>query len=95
MFVVAGSTPEELPGTAENPENFYIRLHRHSNNLRNLSCSGKGLEKIGALLGVRKVLHLEELEFPILLDESEDADTIVLEGGATRGSAEGRPLRYG
>ena len=35
--------------------------------------------KVTTLLGVREVLALQNLEFPILLDEREDDQTIVLE----------------
>ena len=67
-----------------------------SNNLRNLSLLqqlGHSLVEVEALLGVRKVFELDDFELPTLFDESEDAETVVLELSTIRGSTEGRPLR--
>jgi hypothetical protein len=44
------------------------------------------------LLGVREVFILKDLQIPILLDEADNGDTIVLERGTIGWSAEGFPL---
>lgn len=48
-----------------------------SKDLCNLTPLGQDLEKVATLLGVRKVLNLEDLEFPTLIDESDDRESIV------------------
>ena len=50
--------------------------------------------EVAALLGVHEVFHLKDLEFPILLGESENGESIILECGATRGGAKARPLPW-
>ena len=69
--------------------NLYINC---SNNLSNLSPLGHHLVKAAALLGVREVLKFEDLKLPILLDEGDDGDATVFKYGASRESAETRPL---
>ena len=51
-----------------------------------------GMEGL-TLLGVREVLNLEDFEFPILLDERKDEDSIVVDCGAVTGVPHGRHLR--
>lgn len=51
--------------------------------------------EVVALVMVRKVLELEDLEFTILLNKSEDADTVVFELVAIRGCTKARPLCRG
>lgn len=48
--------------------------------------------EVAALFGVREVLKLEDLEFSVLLCESQDSEAIVFERSATGGSAQARPL---
>ena len=43
---------------------------------------GNPTVEVAPLLGVREVLALKDLEFPILLDECEDGDRIVVECGS-------------
>ena len=47
-----------------------------------------------ALFRVRKVLKLEDLKFSILLDESNDGETIVFDYGAIRGSGHSGCILY-
>ena len=49
----------------------------------------------GTLLGVGEVLQLEDLKFPVLLDESEDTERIIVELGAIDGCAHASDLRRG
>ena len=73
-------------------------MFQHTNfskNLRNLTPLGQDLEKVATLLGVRKVLNLEDLEFPTLLDESDDRESIVLEYCAIMESEQARSLCRG
>ena len=64
----------------------FLHVYR-SNNLRNLPRLGHSLVEVAAFLGVRKVLKLEQLQFPILFDDGGDADTVVPESGSIRGGA--------
>jgi len=60
---------------------------------------GRSLEKPNdkgaTLVEVDDVLTVEDLEFPILLDKSEDGDTIVIERGPGNGSDHYCDLRRG
>jgi len=47
------------------------------------------------LLGVDEVLAIDDLEFPILLDNSEGDDSIVADRGPEDGGEHGRELRCG
>ena len=46
---------------------------------------GNHTESGGALLRVGEVLEIEDLEFPILLDEREDVDGVVVVRGTEDG----------
>ena len=62
-------------------------------NLRNLSLAAQNLVEHSALLGVnRDVLKLEDLDFTVLLDESDDSNGIVLDRGSIVRSHQSRPL---
>ena len=50
-------------------------------NLRDLVLLAQNLEEPGALLGVGDILKLAYLYFPILLDESNNGNGIVLDRG--------------
>ena len=89
-----GSALEEFLPSCGGGKLVYFYINR-PNDLRNLFLMGQGLVEVAALLGVRKVLTLEDLEFPILLYESEDANTLVLEHGAYMGSTHASPLYHG
>ena len=60
---------------------------------------GRSLEKPNdkgaTLVEVDDVLTVEDTEFPILLDKSEDGDTIVIECGPGNGSDHDCDLRRG
>lgn len=45
-----------------------------------------------ALIGIREVFDVKDLELPILLGESENGDSIVFVRGAFGGSEQGRAL---
>ena len=51
--------------------------------------------EVAALLGIREFLKLEDLRSPILLNESDDGDTSVLEWSTVDWGAEGGPLPHG
>ena len=67
----------------------------YSFDLRNLSPLAHCLLEVAAFLRVREVLEVEDLECSILLNEGEDAETVVVECGATDGGADARPLFHG
>jgi hypothetical protein len=66
-------------------------------NLRSRCLLGRNLGNCGieggTLLGVGEVLKLEDLNFPVLLDEREDEDTIVVPRGTINKSDPGCALR--
>lgn len=51
--------------------------------------------KLATLLGVRKVLHIENLGCPVLLDEIEDQESIVTEIGTINSVRNTRELCRG
>jgi hypothetical protein len=67
-------------------------------NLRNsqsLCCSpGSACVEGATLLWVAEVLNLEDLCFPVLLDEREDADGIVIARGTVDEREHGSALRH-
>ena len=52
-------------------------------------------EEGGTLLGVAEVPDLKDLKFPILLDERENADSVVVEPGTVCGREHTGGLRCG
>ena len=56
-------------------------FYTYNLNLRDLVLLAQNLEEPGALLGVCDLLKLAYLYFPILLDEGNDSNGIVLDRG--------------